>query len=252
MPHLRKTPRTPQSTPSRPRAGGRPHRAHTEHTRIRAIAALTILALACFGLTACGGSSGSSTNAAATGSAATSTSGTSTTGGTSPQGAARGAGRQRFSAIRECLQKNGVTLPKRTPGAGGPGGAGGFPGGGGAPVLPKGMTRAQLQAALAKCGGGNFGARSGRPGGGGFRSVNSPVFKQALAKYAACLRQNGINIPAPNTSGKGPIFSTKGTDTASPQFKTATMKCRASLEGAFGGQHRSGGPAGTSTAPAGG
>lgn len=256
MPHLHKTLRTPESTPSRPRTGEPPHRAHTGHTRIRALAILTVLALACFGLTACGGSSGSSTNAAATGSAATSASGTSTTGGSSAQGAAPGAGRQRFSAIRECLQKNGVTLPKRTPGsggpAGGPGGAGGFPGAGGGPVLPKGMTRAQFQAALMKCGGSNFGARSGRPGGAGFRRVNSPFFKQALAKYAACLRQNGVDIPAPNTSGKGPIFSTKGIDTASPQFKAATMKCRGSLVGAFGGRRDSGGSAGTSTSPEGG
>jgi hypothetical protein len=257
MPHLHNPLRTPEATPSGSSAGGHTH-TYVRHTQGPAITVIAILVLACLGLAACGGSSGSSTNAAATGSTAPSTSGTSTTGGTT-QGAAPGAGRQRFSAIRECLQKNGVTLPKRTPGssgpggaAGGPGGAGGFPGTGGGPVLPKGMTRAQFEAALKKCGGSNFGARSGRPGGAGFRRVNNPVFEQALAKYAACLRQNGIDIPAPNTSGKGPIFSTKGIDTTSPQFKTATMKCRASLVGAFRGQRGSGGAAGTSTTPAGG
>jgi hypothetical protein len=78
-----------------------------------------------------------------------------------------------------------------------------------------------------------------RPGGGGhfLRSgpagVNNPIFNQALAKFAECLRQNGVNVPVPNTSGKGPVFSTKGLNTASPQFKAATMKCRGALVGAF-------------------
>ena len=62
----------------------------------------------------------------------------------------------RFAAMRECLQKNGITLPKRTPGQ--------------RPVrrrlsrrrrwqrrrrpqLPKGVTRAQYEAAVKKCGG---------------------------------------------------------------------------------------------------
>jgi hypothetical protein len=261
MPHLHKTLCTPESTPVRPHADGGHQRAHTGHTRMRAVALLTVLVLACLGLTACGGSSGSSTNASATGSAATSASGASTSGGSSAQstnggssaaqGTAPGAGRQRFSAIRECLQKNGVKLPERTPGSSGPAGGQGAPGGfPGAGALPKGVTRAQFEAALKKCGGGNFGARSGRPG-AGFRRVNSPVFIQALAKYAACLRQNGIDIPAPNTSGKGPIFSTKGINTASPQFKAATMKCRASLVGAFRSQRASGGAAGTSIPPTG-
>lgn len=196
-----------------------------------------ILVLSCLGLTACGGSSGASSNAAATAASTTSaaggaSTGTTSTGGSSTQGTAAGTGRRRFGAIRECLQKSGVTLPQRTPGSGAPGG--GFPGAGGGPTLPKGVTRAQFEAAMKKCGGGNFGARSGRPGGAGFRRANSPVFKAALTKYATCLRQNGIDIPAPNTSGKGPIFSTKGIDTSSAKFRSATLKCRASLVGAFG------------------
>src|ERR1035441_8569871 len=35
--------------------------------------------------------------------------------------------------------------------------------------------------------------------------VSSPAFKAALAKFATCLRQNGVNIAPPNTSGKGPV-----------------------------------------------
>jgi hypothetical protein len=191
---------------------------------------LTVLTLACLGLAACGGSSGSSTNAAATGAtsggtASTGTTGTSTsTSGSSAQGGVAGGAGSRFAAIRECMQKNGVALPKRSPGSGG-----GFLRAGGAagPQLPQGVTRAQYEAALKKCGG-------RRPGADGrFQRPNSPVFKQALSKFGACLRQNGINVPAPNTSGKGPIFSTKGIDTSSPQFKAATKKCRSVLMGAF-------------------
>lgn len=214
---------TPRTNPCK-RSGQVAYRASA---REQVAGMFAILVLVCLGLTACGGSSGGSSNTAATAGATTSAngagSGTAST-GSSPQRSASGALRGRFAAVRECLQKSGVTLPKRTAGSGG-----GFLGAGGAPVPPKGMTRAQFQATLTKCSGGNF----GRTGGPGFRRVNSPVFTAALTKYAACLRQNGINIPAPNTSGKGPIFSTKGIDTSSPKFRQATMKCRASLISAF-------------------
>lgn len=72
-----------------------------------------------------------------------------------------------------------------------------------------------------------------RPNGPGSGRVNGPAFRLALAKFATCLRQNGVNMPAPNTSNKGPIFSTKGLKTSSPQFRTATVKCRSVLIGAF-------------------
>jgi hypothetical protein len=204
---------------------------------LAASAIVLALLLACLGLTACGGSSKGSSSTAATNAAATSTSttGTSgpttgTSGTTSPTGkgpAATNSGR--FAALRECLQKNGITLPKRTPGQQRPGGAGGFLGGGAAgPQLPKGVTRAQYEAALKKCGGNAF-------AGGARRRFNSPTFKTALAKFATCMRENGVNIPAPNTSGSGPIFNTKGIDTASTQFKTAETKCSSDLRAGFRG-----------------
>jgi len=218
---------------------------HT-NTRSRrpAAAALLIMLLACIGLAACGGSSSttsSNTNAASTGTASTGASST----GSSTSTPGTGRGPARFAAMRECLQKSGVTLPPRTPGSGRPPGApgaGGFLGGGakagegsgagGGPALPKGVTRAQFEAALKKCGGGGGGG-GGRFLRSGAARFNSPVFRQALAKYASCLRQNGVNVPVPNTSGKGPVFSTKGLNTSSPQFKTATTKCRGALIGAF-------------------
>lgn len=217
----------------------------TPARRIPAAAALLVLLLACLGLAACGGSSktsSTSANAASTSPTGTGTAGTGATG----QGAAR------FKAMRECLQKNGITLPNRTPGQrpGGPGGQGGFLGGGaGGPQLPKGVTRAQYEAALKKCGGGGGLARRGK-------AFESPAFKQALTKFAACMRENGVNVPAPDTSGKGPVFDTKGINTASSQFRTAEMKCSSDLRQAFRrgsgtGGAASGGGAAPGSAPGG-
>ncbi len=213
-----------------------------------ASAIVLALLLACLGLAACGGSSKSSSSTSATNAAATATTGTTGTTGKGPGSTNSG----RFAALRECLRKNGITLPKRTPGQRRPGGAGGVLGGGGAAglQLAKGVTRAQYEAALKKCGGNAF-------AGGAGRRFNSPAFKTALAKFSTCMRENGVNIPAPNTSGSGPIFSTKGIDTASAQFKTAETKCssdlRTGLRGRAGANGAPGGPggAGANGAPGG-
>ncbi len=77
---------------------------------------------------------------------------------------------------------------------------------------------------MRKCGGGDF-SRGGRFG--------SSASKAALAKFAACMRENGINLPAPNTSGNGPVFNTKGIDTNGSAFRTAQSKCRSDLPGPF-------------------
>jgi hypothetical protein len=189
-----------------------------------AIASLLALLLASLLLAACGSSGASSTAASATNASAT------TPGSTA-------ALRGRFAAVRACMQKAGITLPKRTPGQ--------TPGGalnGGGPQLPKGMTRAQYEAAVKKCGG----FAGGRFRGGASR-LASPQFTQALATFATCMRNNGVNVPAPNTSGKGPVFNTKGLNTASAQFKAAESKCsdalRAALPGAGGPPHAAAGSA---------
>jgi hypothetical protein len=202
------------------------------------VLALLALLLVSLGLAACGSSSSTTTTTTTTTSASTGT-------------GAKGPNAGRFTAVRECLQKEGITLPKRTPGQKRtPGGAGGFLGGGGAggtagPQLPKGVTRAQYEAALKKCGGRDFGR------GGGAARFDSPTFKAALAKFATCMRQNGVNVPAPNTSGSGPVFDTKGIDTSSAQFKAAEAKCQSDLSGAFKRGTGPGGAPGTNGAPAG-
>jgi hypothetical protein len=211
-----------------------------------AAAAVLVLLLACLSLAACGSSSGSSSS---TTSASASTTTTGATGATGAKGPSSG----RFAAMRECLQKNGVTLPAFKPGQHGQPQARGPFGAGSAAKLPKGVTRAQYEAALKKCGGGNFAGRD--RGGARFKS---PAVQAALAKFATCLRENGVNVPAPNTSGKGPVFDTKGIDTSSAKFKAAEAKCQSDLTAAFrhgagarGSGSGSGAAPGGTTAPGG-
>lgn len=189
--------------------------------------AVIVVLLSCLGLAACGGSSKSSSTNNAAASAP------------NPQGSGAGSAGPaagRFKAVRECLQKNGITLPQRTPGARRPQGAGGLLGGAGGPQLPKGVTRAQYEAALKKCGGGFFAGRTGR--------FKGPAYQQAIAKFATCMRENGVNVPQPNTSGNGPVFSTKGLNTNSPQFKAAETKCSSDLRGVFPRRPGAGGTTG--------
>ncbi len=222
--------------------------------------AVVVALAACIGLAACGGSSSSSSTganaAAANAATATATAGSAAGSSTTPAGAPAGAsggptgatGRfgnfaSHFAALRECLQKNGVTspFPQHAPGQGptgqgptgqgGPGRGGFFGGGTGAQGhLPSGVSREKLEAALKKCGGGT-GLR--RFGGGFGGRINTPAYKAALTKFSACMGENGIDLPAPNTTGTGPIFNTKGVDTSSPKFTAAEAKCRSLLRGSF-------------------
>jgi hypothetical protein len=199
---------------------------HINIHRRKPAAAVLVLVLAALLLAACGGSS-STTSSSTVPSASTST---------TPGGGA-GAGGGRFSALRECLQKQGITLPRRSPGTPGTGGLLGS-GSGQGPTLPSGVSRAQFEAATKKCGGANF-ARGGR-------ARNNPARTSALTAFAACMRTNGVNLPAPNTSGKGPVFNTSGLNTNSAQFKGAQAKCASALQGALAGGRAGGGvpPAG--------
>jgi hypothetical protein len=174
-------------------------------------AAVLFVLLAALLLSACGGSSKSSSSTASSSASAT-----------TATGPARGKGGTRnFTALRECLQKSGITLPKSTPSQPGKPGAGGVFGAAGGPALPKGVTRTQLREALKKCAA-HFVRRAGKLGGLGGTS-------RRFAKFATCMGKAGVKLPAPNTSGKGPIFDTKGLNTSSAQFKAADAKCAAEL-----------------------
>jgi hypothetical protein len=243
-----------------------PRKHNNRRSRLTAVALLVLLAA--LGLAACGGSSKSSSGATNASASAT-------------NGKGKGQIGARASALRECLKKAGITLPERkagqsgapgagAPGAGGPGGPNsgqppsgapygqppsggqsgrvpfGSGGGAGGPHLPKGVTRAQFEAAIKKCGGGAF-----RADGGGFDTAQG---RQRYAKFAECMRQKGVKLPSPNTSGKGPIFNTKGIDTGSATFKSASAKCMKELRpsGAAAGPGGEGGAPPEGAAPPGG
>jgi hypothetical protein len=181
---------------------------------------MTLAAIgACCALAACGSSASSATNSGSASSSADESAGNGTQ-------AAKGARGGRFTALRSCLAKQGINLPapsgKRRQGAG-PGG-GGLLGGGGVGGRrfqpPAGVSATKFQEALKSCGAGNL---------RGAARFNSPTAKAAFTNFAACMRENGVSLPAPNTSGNGPVFSTRGLNTASAQFRSAQAKCQSIL-----------------------
>jgi len=192
-------------------------------TRRLSMAAL-MLVLASLALAACGSSSkSSSSSTTATGAGAA----------TSAKPPAKAGLAGRFAQVRECLKKNGAALPGFKPGSG--------------LQLPKGVTRAQYEAALKKCGG----LRGGRGLGlGGATALNNPKVRKAFVNFASCMREHGVKVGEPNTSGKGPIFSTSGIDTSSAQFKSAQATCSAKLRRP-GGLAGGGGAPGAGGAPTG-
>lgn len=186
-------------------------------TKVRLpLACLAAVALA-LSVAACGSSSPASpasANVTATGGAA------------GYGGGPRGQNPQRRAQITACLRKQGVTLPPRPAGGGGPGaqqsGAG-----------PGRFADPAVRAALAKCGitPGGFGGSRG--------SANNPAARAQLTTFVACMRSNGVNLPAPNTSGSGPVFG--GVNRSDPKFAAAFAKCRTTLGGAFGQGRQAGG-----------
>lgn len=195
----------------------------TRRRLIRSLLALCVLG-ACVALAACGSSASGTSSASTTSSTSTNKAG--------------GQGSSRFTALRSCMQKQGITLPAPPSGAARPQGApaGGAPGGGPRGLQPpEGVSQAQFEAALKKCGG-------GKPPQGAGGALNSASARAGLVKYATCLRQNGINVPEPNTTGNGPVFNTTGIDTSSSKFKAAQGKCQSDLKGAFSGRAGAGAP----------
>jgi hypothetical protein len=161
--------------------------------RRKALAALA-LALAAFALASCGGSSGTSSSRASSSSASVSK-GTSST-ASQPQ------------RLRACLKKLGIDAPSSISTV--------------SDLLahtPKGVTRAQLVAAVQSCGGIGPGLAVAKP------RTSLAAYRQAFVNFVSCMRQQGVNLPDPDTSGKGPVLDTKGIDTASPKYKGAAAKC---------------------------
>ncbi|HTX12233.1 MAG TPA: hypothetical protein VME22_26690 [Solirubrobacteraceae bacterium] len=187
-------------------------------------ALFTIVALA-LGLViaACGSASSSSST---TGSASAAASGSSTT--TSASSGASGLSARRTQLVA-CLKQHGVTLPSRpagappaggtgtgTTGTGGPPSGGGFFGGGGG--AGRFANNPKMQAAFKACGA-NFGFRRGNFAG--------RISHTTITKYVACVNQHGYKLPAPNFSGKGPIFPSN--IRTNPKFVAASKACQSIL-----------------------
>jgi hypothetical protein len=208
-----------------------------KHSRtLRPAALALIIAATALVLAACGSSSNTGSSTATSSAAAAAST-----------GGASSAARSKFVA---CLKAHGVTLPARPAGARRrpPGGHGGY--GGGAPGFFFGG------------GGGGAGGGNGAGGPGASRFAN-PKFRAALqacggarfpqrrftfnhaavTKFAACVKQHGYNLPAPNFSGKGPIFPAN--IARNKQFQAAAKACASDLR-----PQRSG-PGGAGGAPPG-
>lgn len=177
--------------------------------RARRGAPLVLAVIAASGLIAACGSASSTSSSTSTAVASASSTGASTS----------GSATARRTALEACLKSHGVTLPARPPGgfrsASGTTGTSTTSGAGGAGA--GGFFRnPKMQAALKACGA-NFG------GFGGGRFLGR-VSHTAIENYATCLRQHGVNVPAPNFSGKGPTFPSSIRSNA--KFPAASQACQ--------------------------
>jgi hypothetical protein len=122
-----------------------------------------------------------------------------------------------ISRLDECLKKQGVSSFEAATHKEAAVGVGGVLGQGGMRV-PAGITRSQFEEALSKCG--MTGVQvQGAP-------IVNPTFRRRILRLAACLRRDGFTIPAPNMSGKRPVFDTKHVDITSPGWHATIRKCR--------------------------
>jgi hypothetical protein len=205
-------------------------------------------------LAACGGSSGGSNTTASTGSGTPASSSTGTS-GTSGFAAER-------SKLEACLKQHGVTLPsggglgagrfggtgasgatgfRRFGGTGASGTSGFRPGGfrrfggtgaSGAHGFPGGNSQdaAAFKACGADFGGGFAGGGLGRAASGATFNVKSAADRAAVTNYVACVRKHGFDMPSPNFSGKGSVFSSSQVDRSNPKFTAASAACQSLLK----------------------
>lgn len=219
------------------RASLLPHRRRALATA----AALTALALP---LAACGSSSDDEGGSGAAASSTIAAAGTVT----------NAAGASDRAALQDCLREQGVELPTPPAGAGrppqgdgppqgaattpdGPPQGDGAPGDsqGGPPSGGRGggffgrdlsaAERRRMEAAFETCGA-RFGGGVGGPGGGVPGGRGGRPDAAALARFVACVRRNGYDLPDPNISGDGPVFDDSAVDRDDPAFVRASRACQ--------------------------
>jgi hypothetical protein len=175
--------------------------ASRQMTLFRLESAVAAALLGCLALSACGGST-SHSSSASKGSASSS---------------AKAAGVAHLASLRGCLRKHGVPI------AGSDSAVGTKHGKPEGISRPKGVSEARYRAALSGCG-----VTASRGSG-------SDSSDATLASFARCMRAAGIDLSNPNTSGRGPLFDTKGLDADGSKFKSASNRCRGELKRAADG-----------------
>ena len=168
----------------------------TKWLRRKPIGGLVAVGAVVFGLSACGGSSSNASNSSS-----------STTANVGP------GGLQLTADQRSCVEGKGVTVP--SPGSGGQPPSGGPPTGG-----ANGQDFQKMQQAFQDCG---VSIPNGPQGGGNF---DPSAMRKQISQYVACVRQNGYDLPSPNTSGNGPVFDSSTVNQNDPKFKAASAKCQ--------------------------
>jgi hypothetical protein len=125
----------------------------------------------------------------------------------------------------QCMRDNGVDLPDN-------------PGQGGGGARPN-IDRTKLQAAAKAC------QKYQQAAVGDISDAQRQEFQDAFAKFAACMRQNGVDVPDPG-SGNGPPAGGGGQiDRSDPKVQAATKACQDKLpQGGPGGAGGPGGPGG--------
>jgi hypothetical protein len=172
---------------------------------------LVLVAAAALLFAGCGGSGGSDSSSEESSAAS------------SEQAGGPGGFAEISDETRTCLKENGVELPE--PGQGGPPAGGppeGGPPAGGPPQGFKGG--ATMKKAFEECG---VELPQGKPQGA--PPMNSSAFRKSIKEYAACMGENGYDLPEPNVSGEGPVFSESEVDREDPKFKAANEKCESML-----------------------
>jgi hypothetical protein len=230
----------------------------SDQARHARVTVATVTALLCtLAVAACGGGSKSpATSASASSSAPGSTTATGAT-GTTPSSHEIAAGEAVLAEYRACLAKYGVKLPAskigepiRSPTGATPAqyasarqkcrkviagpspvpsGTGSAKGGGGTPAqtgkvnIPKGTPKVAPTNPKGSVVVPNGIGGSGKAHG---KRLSTHVSARTLAHlqgFAACMRENGVNVPAPTKSS--PFFVPKGVDVKGPQFQAAEAKC---------------------------
>jgi hypothetical protein len=130
--------------------------------------------------------------------------------------------------LQKCLRDNGVDLP--APGQNGAGG-------GGFRNIDRQKLRTAMQGPCKKFQTAAF---------GNITPQQRQEFQDAFVKFAACMRQNGVDVPTPNFgAGGGPGAgggARRRLNRNDPKTKAALQKCRSSLPN--GGRFGGGGPGG--------